>query len=368
MDIFAEGEIEVAEALSREDLQLVDLRSPSEFCDASIPGAVNIPLFGDKEREELGTIYRLQGAAVARMKGLSMVGPRLHSLVDSINKVCGEKYPLLYCWRGGLRSAGVHQILQLMHTSSFRLKGGYRAFRKYVYRSLQDYRLSPDAVVIHGLTGSGKTMIIQCLISQGYPAIDLEELACHRGSVFGKIGIDKKRSQKDFESLLWLQLEEFQNYPFLVLEGEGRKIGNLYLPPFLVNAMKEGTHLLVEAPLKVRVERIVQEYTPSRLSPPHKEEIAAAARSLTSYLGKETVQCLLDNIEKKNFFEAACILCRDYYDRLYADARPENNKFAATFDATSVESATEAIKGYLDKTRGKTASKPGLYNMERRTG
>ena len=135
----------------------------------------------------MGLVYKTEGEPAARRLGLEL-SPRLPKIVDDI---CGQPVinPLLYCWRGGMRSSSLLQILNMLKIPALRLKGGYRAYRKYIYRLLSNYRIKPELVVLNGLTGVGKTAIIKELQSQGYPAIDLEELANHRGSVFGAIGL-----------------------------------------------------------------------------------------------------------------------------------------------------------------------------------
>lgn len=252
-------ELDIEEALQRDDLVFIDVRTPSEFGRASIPGAVNIPLFDDRQFRELGAIYRNRGEKAARLAGLALAAPKLPELVEQIRTASGAKTPLIYCWRGGLRSLSLYQILNLAGVPALRLRGGYRAFRRYVNARLRDFSLQSEILVLHGLTGVGKTALIRALARKGYAALDLEGLARHRGSVFGAVGI-QPRSQRDFEALLLQKLQRFKDSPYLVLEGEGKRIGNIHLPPFLTRAMEEGKHLLLTAPLPVRVERILEDY------------------------------------------------------------------------------------------------------------
>ena len=341
--------ISVEEALGRTDLAMIDLRSPAEYARASIPGAANIPLFDDAGREQLGLIYHREGEAAARRKALVMAAPRLPSLLEQITDAAGEKTPVLYCWRGGQRSRSLHLIFSLAGIASYRLLGGYRAYRRLVYRRLQGYLLRSKFAVLHGLTGTGKTDLIRKLIERGLPAIDLEGLARHRGSVFGSIGLGEQRSQKDFDALLLRELDLLNGSPYIVIEGEGPRIGNTHLPRFLTAAMEQGEHLLLTAPLEKRVHRIVEQYLPSLPLEEELEQIRKAIISLQGRLGKKMVEQLLEDLNSGRYEAVARSLCRDYYDRLYHDTRPEHRSFMAVIDNSDLAQVAEEVAGLLYK-------------------
>lgn len=341
--------IEIREALNRTDLVFIDVRSPEEFARESIPGAINIPLFLDDQRRRLGIIYKTEGEPAARRAGLYFVSPRLPEIVDSVCKAAGDKTPLLYCWRGGTRSLSLFQILSMLKIPALRLKGGYRAYRNYVYQALSCYRIEPEVVVLNGLTGVGKTAIIIQLLLQGYPAIDLEGLARHRGSVFGAVGFTGQRSQKDFESLLLMELNKYQDFPYLVLEGEGSRIGHLHLPRFLTQAMREGVHVLVTAPLNLRVERILQEYLAPGLSAENLDQIEQGLISLEHRLGKARTARLLSLLREGEFLPVVQEICTGYYDRLYEDAKPEHQEFATILEAGQIAVATGQLIEFLNR-------------------
>ncbi len=343
----AEG-IEIEEALNRPDLIFIDVRSPLEFDRESIPGAVNIPLFLDEQRRQLGIIYNTEGETAARRVGLDFVSPRLPEIVDEICRAAGNKTPILYCWRGGMRSFSLYRILHMLKIPAMRLKGGYRAYRKYVYRALSSYRVKPEVVVLNGLTGAGKTAIIRQLIFQGYPAIDLEGLAGHRGSVFGTVGFSGQKSQKDFESLLLTELNKFQDFPCLVLEGEGTRIGPIHLPRFLTQAMTEGVHVLVTAPLEIRAERILKEYLSPGLTAEDAGRIEQGLVSLEQRLGRKRTARLLSLFRKGDYLPAVREICADYYDRLYEDAKRENQEFAAVLEAIRIAEAAGQLIDFLN--------------------
>lgn len=341
-------EIEIAEALSRSDLLFIDVRSAGEYAEASIPGAVNIPLFDDREHHQLGIIYHQLGEYEARQAALIMVSPKLPLLVAKIMTACAEKKPLLYCRRGGLRSSSLYQVLTLTGIQALRLKNGYKAFRRYVNDRLNSYRLISELFVLHGLTGVGKTAVLKKLESRGIPVIDLEGLAGHRGSVFGSVGFPKQPSQKDFDARLLEQLDRQGDKPYLVIEGEGRRIGNIYLPLFLSAAMEKGHRLLLTASIENRVDRIVNTYSPDSMTAEEFGGLKEALSSLRRRMGNLKVDSLIDLLEQEEFYTVAEELCTGYYDLFYDDSRPEDTKFDAVIDADDLENATRHIARIIE--------------------
>lgn len=196
---------------------LVDVRSPGEFEEGSIPGSVNIPIFDNEERAEIGTIYKQVGQEAAKERGLEIFAAKLPAFVKQFKALGGPVS--VFCWRGGMRSKTAATMTELMGVDVNRLTGGIRTYRQWVVKSLEDYEFKPELLVLNGYTGSGKTVILNQLKEEGYPVIDLEQMAGHRGSVFGQIGLNPS-NQKKFDSLLITELRKLKDSPYILIEGE----------------------------------------------------------------------------------------------------------------------------------------------------
>ncbi len=339
-------EITIEKALELKEPVFIDLRSPSEFLKGSIPGSINIPLLDDQEREIIGLIYR-QDQQKARMKGISFVSPKLPEITGRLEKIHRYGTPVLYCWRGGMRSKSLHTLLaSVMDFPIYRLGGGYKEYRNFILNRLREYKLRMPLFVLNGLTGSGKTAILAILENLGCPVLDLEGLACHRGSVFGHLGLPGSSKQKNFDGLLWNRLEELKNSAYLLVEGEGKRIGSVHLPDFLCQGILSGKHILVTSPLEKRVERLLREYTPD--SEEEIEEVIKAIRSLKKYLGQTRLEQFISLAKEKNFRELVTELCRTYYDRLYKDSKPENTFFILKVDSSDPREAAGRIKDFIE--------------------
>jgi tRNA 2-selenouridine synthase len=341
------GEISFNEIILLKDTVFIDIRSPHEFGQGSIPGSINIPLFNDEEREIIGIIYK-DDQHKARIKGLNFATRKLPDLIEKIKTMSSEKTPVLYCWRGGMRSTSLYSLLEMMEIPGYKLKGGYKSFRRFILDQLDNYELKKPVFVLNGLTGVGKTEVLHILTEMGCPTIDLEGLACHRGSLFGHLGIKNLCRQKDFDALLWNRLEELKEADYLIVEGEGKRIGSIYQPEFLFRAITEENHILLTAPLENRVNRLLKEYTPS--TPEEIEKVEEVILLLGKYLSKETINTFLMLLHQKNYFELVSQLCRLYYDRLYSDSNPGKVNFDTFIDSSNSRKAAEEIKDFVDKT------------------
>lgn len=241
---------------------VIDVRSPGEFARESIPGAVNIPLFSDSERAQVGTMYKQEGQAAAQWLGMQIVSPKMDALMQAIRQRGEEQGepPTIFCWRGGMRSRAMATFATFSGLRVRRLQGGYRAYRQHVLETIEPYELQVPVYLLHGMTGVGKTELLARLENKGVPVIDLERMAGHRGSVFGHIGKGKPANQKMFDARLFETLRKYKDAPFFVMEAESKRIGNAILPSFLMQAKEQAVHIQLTAPLEVRVQRIYDEY------------------------------------------------------------------------------------------------------------
>lgn len=220
-------------ALSRFDM-IIDVRSPGEFAEDHLPGAVNLPVLSDAERAQVGTVYVQQSRFTARRLGAAHVARNVaHHLETALADRPGGFRPLVYCWRGGMRSNAMATILSQVGWRTTVLSGGYRTYRRLVVARLYDGELPLDFVLLDGQTGAGKTEILGRLAGLGLQTLDLESLAAHRGSLFGALAGRAQPSQKLFESRLLAALDGFEPGRLVVAEAESSKIGDRMVPPAL---------------------------------------------------------------------------------------------------------------------------------------
>ena len=344
------GQLTVNEALALADPIFIDLRAPLEYSKGTIPGAVNIPLFDDQEREVIGTVYK-QNQQDARARGVAFAAPKLPHLFAAIEERSRAGTPVLFCWRGGQRSKVLYQLLESLDVEAYRLQGGYKAYRRFILDRLDTETLQKPVYVLNGLTGVGKTLILQILGQMGCPIIDLEGLAGHRGSLFGHLGITQQCSQKDFDALLLQRLDELEQAPCLLVEGEGKRIGPVTLPNFFFQAMQEGKHILLTAPMDVRVQRILETYSPRDEA--DQQAVKEAVLSLEKYTGRKNVELFLQLLEEGNTQELVSRLCSHYYDRLYDDSNPNKRNFLLEVDSSNPQKAAREIQQYIEQEKSK---------------
>ena len=297
--------IEVEDALKLNAI-FVDTRTPKEYEEATIPTAVNIPLFSNEERAIVGTIYSKIGKNEAIEKGMEFVSEHLPNMLKEFNKYKNKKI-IIFCWRGGMRSRSITALLDSLGFDVYQMKGGHKEFRRYVLRNLENYKLNSKLIVLNGLTGSGKTEILNKFDN----SIDLEGLAQHRNSLLGAVGLNP-RSQKMFDALLLKRLKELKNEKYIFIEGEGRKIGDIILPLFLYNGMKKGINLLIECDINKRAERLVKEYGD------HKEELIKLLDKFNKLTSKKNILLLKNLLNENKLEEAALIFLKEYYDKKYS--------------------------------------------------
>ncbi len=321
----------------RERLPVFDVRTPAEFAKGHIPGACNLPLFSDEERALVGTTYHQVGREAAMLEGLSYAGPKMRRLVEAVQKVTAEKTLLLHCWRGGMRSGSVGWLLNQFGYEVFLLKGGYKAYRN---RVLQTFEIPRKIVILSGRTGSGKSEILENLREMGEQVIDLEALACHKGSSFGSLGEPPQPPQQQFENELALQWRSADPSRLLWLEDESQKIGSRMLPQPLWAQMRAAPVLFLDMPLELRVQRLLIEY--GTCDPAGLRE---ATERLRERMGGLHTQKALEALEKGDLAGSIEILLRHYYDKTYRHGLSKRDP-ASIF---RVETATAAARANAEK-------------------
>lgn len=305
-------EISLADAVDlqqRKAHTFVDVRSPKEFEEATIPGSVNIPIFSNEERAEIGTLYKQEGKQTAMDRGLEIFSAKLPDFIREFQKI--ETPITVFCWRGGMRSKTAVTVLDLMGIHATRLTGGIHTYRQWVVQKLAE-PVKPQLLVLNGYTGSGKTDILHMLQEDGYPVIDLEGMAGHRGSIFGQIGV-KPSNQKKFELLLAEKLVDYADEPFIFIEGESKRIGRVHLPPVLYDTKEQSPQWIIQLPVQVRVENILREYEPEK----QPEQFLEAFRHIKKRIHRSIAEEIQSNLENGNFAKAVEQLLTDYYDPQY---------------------------------------------------
>ncbi len=285
-------------------MSLVDVRSPGEFAHAHIPGAINLPLFTDKERAEVGTLYKQVSQEKAFDLGLKFAGPKLESFVVEARLL--EQPFTLYCARGGMRSLSMHALFQAARLKCSTLKGGYKHYRQEVLKALEGpFKFR----VLKGLTGAGKTETLHKLREERNQIIDLEALANHKGSVFGKLGAQP--SNEHFENLLAEQISSFDLNQPIWIEDESRKIGEVKVPDALYSQMQQGESVFISCSEEERTARLLRDY--EHLT---REELEEGIKKLEKKLGGQRVKELKAFIAKGDVHAALHILI-SYYDQCY---------------------------------------------------
>lgn len=326
---------------------IVDVRSPSEHADERILGSLNVPLLSDAERAEVGTVYVQQGELDAKRLALTYISPKIPSIVDTIFQERKHGRPIVvHCWRGGLRSEAVASFLSVVGLDCFRLTGGYKAWRKEVIEFLGEQPWTFKAVVLQGLTGTGKTDILQALEKLGFNVLDLEGMANHRGSAFGGIGLGNQPSQKNFEAAIFDRLRSVKSLVFL--EAEGRKVGKLNVPKRLLELIGAAPKILITGTLEIRTKRLVSAYSGDQDENVRSEALASLAR-LKERLGGQTVNELAALLDEGDWNTLAQRLLSEYYDPLYAKHIEATGPFALTVSGDQPAKAAAEIAEFASK-------------------
>ena len=302
--------------------EIVDVRSPAEFAIDHLPGAINCPVLDDDERARVGTIYVQVSPFEARKVGAALVAHNIARHVDATFAGKPRNWrPLVYCWRGGQRSAAMSHVMRQVGWDVKRLAGGYKAYRHAVVAGIDAVAAKLTYRVVCGLTGAGKSILLRHLEDHGAQTLDLEQLAAHRGSLLGDLPGEQQPSQKMFESRLWLKLKSLDSRRPVFIESESRKVGNLRVPEPLIRRMWQSECVWLETASPVRVALLLRDY----------RHFTADARTLYDRLdrlvalhGHEKVNGWKDRIAGAQWPEFVTQILQEHYDPAYVKSIARN--------------------------------------------
>jgi tRNA 2-selenouridine synthase len=370
-----------AAVLDARPARLFDLRSPAEFAEDHLPGAVNVPLFDDLERALIGTLYARVSPAAAFEEGRARTLARVAPLVRELAAHCGwreaaddlearverltapgieglerrlepvaaevdARSAVFYCWRGGLRSRAMIALLRgLGHAEVVGIAGGYRSYRRCVRARIEAWS-APPSVVLRGLTGVGKTLVLRELARRRPEwVLDLEALAGHRSSILGSVGLTPA-SQKLFDSRLAARLARGFG-AVVALEGESRKVGDIVVPETVWRAIDGGVGLELVAPPARRVRVLLDDYLASDRS---RSELAERLPFIEQRLGPRWSGVLVGLLARGREAELVEHLLEHYYDPLYRHSEGGRG-YHARFDASDPAGAADAIEAWVERER-----------------
>ena len=291
-----------------EEIPVIDVRSPAEYSYGHIPGAINIPLFNNEEREIVGKTYKKEGRQKAILKGLEIAGDSMTAKLKMALDVAVDDRLLVHCWRGGMRSEAMSWLFSLGDITTELLEGGYKSYRSHVLQKLSEKH---DYIILGGLTGSGKTDILKYLKGEGHQVIDLEGIACHRGSAFGSLGQDRQPTSEHFANLLYDEIRKMNLKKPIWLEDESRNIGTVFMPDAFYINMQESPVIAILMDVPTRMPRLLDEYAKYPA-----DELKASVMRISKRLGGVNTSRSLESIDSGNFSKAVEITL-DYYDKAY---------------------------------------------------
>ncbi|MBC3874501.1 tRNA 2-selenouridine(34) synthase MnmH [Undibacterium flavidum] len=301
---------------------IIDARSPAEFAEDHIPGAINCPVLDNEERIKVGTIYKQVSPFEAKKIGAALVAKNIGTHIEQLflDKPKDWK-PLIYCWRGGNRSGAMTHIMSKIGWHAMQLDGGYKGFRRFVNQQLPELTARAHWVVLCGETGTGKSRLLQQLHAAGEQVIDLEELAQHRGSVLGKLPDNRQPSQKFFETEIWRCLNRFDFDRPIYVEAESKKVGNLRVPDAMMEKMRISPCLKLELSLDERIALLSDDY---RHFIDNTALLKTQLACLVDLHGKEQIRLWSELAESNQIRELVKQLLLKHYDPAYQKAIVRN--------------------------------------------
>ncbi len=310
--------IKIEDALKLKNTIFIDVRTQKEFDDDHILNAYSMPLFDNDEYSEVGTIYKQEGKHEAIDKGFDFVSPKLKDMYKTAKELSAKyDHIVIYCARGGMRSGSVANLFGCIGIDLYKLEGGYKSYRNYVLDYLDNIMDKKQFIVLHGLTGVGKTELLVELNKNNIDMIDLENLARNTGSVFGFITYDEKPpTQKTFESRIFEKIF-FAESDYLFIESESKRVGHVLIPNNIYEAIiRDGYHILVECDIKDRVSRLCKDYIYDR-GEDNIKSLQDCINTFRKRLGNKSVENYLELLNDKKYEEVVEQFLVNYYDPLY---------------------------------------------------
>jgi tRNA 2-selenouridine synthase len=314
---------------------IIDVRSPIEYFKGHIPRAINVPLFEDAERAEIGTMYKQKGKETAVTRGLEIVSPKMVPFVSQVKAIAQGRKIFVYCFRGGMRS---NSFAWLMNTSGLDaqiLSGGYKAFRNYV---LQYFERKFNLVLIGGSTGSGKTEILKQLAALHIQSVDLEAIAHHKGSAFGAINEDRQHPQQNFEHYLFDAFSGLSLDQLIVLEDESQTIGFNKIPHPLWLQMKQATIIKLDIPFELRVQKLVEDYSTTDIA-----ALKECVHKITEKLGGDNAKLCLQYLDEGKLADVARRSLQ-YYDKAYSHLYNNKKQAMVCVESDTIDPSINALK------------------------
>ena len=303
---------------------IIDVRSPLEFAEDHIVGAINCPVLSDLERQKVGTIYKKESSFKAKIIGSSLTAKNIAFHIE--NKFMEKKWswqPLIYCWRGGQRSKAFSIVLSEVGWRTNQLKGGYKEYRNQVIKFLDNIGPKLKITLISGKTGSAKTKILKSIENEGGQILDLEGLANHKGSLLGKIPDLIQPSQKFFESLIFNKIQNLNLKDKIYIEAESSKIGNIHIPKSIWKKMINSPRIEISANVELRAKFLVSYYDymcndPTLINP--------IIKGLKNRLSKKLFDEWTNLIDRKKWFDLTKSFLENHYDPSYSSNTIKNDR------------------------------------------
>jgi tRNA 2-selenouridine synthase len=295
----------------RTRLPVVDVRSPLEFQEGHIRGAVNIPLLNNEERIAVGTDYKVKGQAEAIKTGFRLVGPRLEEIINEAAKVSSGKELLVHCWRGGMRSNNFCQFIGMAGIKSQSLAGGYKAYRQF---AMAAFKKPMPIILLTGCTGSGKSEILRALQAQGEQILDLEKLAHHKGSAFGGLLMPPQPTTEQFQNELFEEILSLDLNRRIWVEDESIAIGKIFLPTDFWMMMSKSQLVQMDVAKEIRVQRLVNEYGAA-----DRDEFLQIMGKVVTKLGGQHYNAAKEKLSQGDMASTIEILLT-YYDKAYLNS------------------------------------------------